>query len=401
MSNVATMQGSAERRYDMDRLRVGALGLLILYHVLCVFDGRPFVTKSDFAGAWADGLVALLTPWRMSLVFLIGGVAVRFLLDKLDTFAFLRDRAQRLIVPFVFAVIFLAPPQVYVAELEAGGHPGAFFDFWMHRAPVAVNYHGLGMPNLEHAWFLPYLFFYAAAAAFLWSANRGLFSQAQRWLERTPVWLLVTAFMLWFALMDAVIAPWHARSALIFTDITGHLRYVPTFVLGVLIARSNVIRSRFIAARKWLLALAALFTAASLGWLFYLGPQESGAQSVSLFAIRGLFGGVVLFAILAWAAALLNRPSKALAYASDAILPVYLLHQTLLVLAAYYTGANHWPVAVEFPYLIIVSLGGSLLIYHTLIRNSRILRVLFGLRATRRAQIESPAAAVSLQRQAV
>jgi glucans biosynthesis protein C len=386
MVTVANSSVSSGRRYDVDWLRLGALALLILYHVLCVFDSRAWLTKSEYAGPWADGFIALLTPWRITLVFLIGGVAVRFLLDKLDTYDFVRDRVQRLIVPFVFAVVVLAPPQAYVSLVERGLEHNSFWDFWMHRAWSVVHYHGLAMPSLEHAWFLPYLFGYSVVTAFLWRYRAKVFAAARRAIEAAPTWAMVAGVMAWFVFVDAVVTPLHARSVLVFTDITGHLRFAPIFVLGFIVARSAPFWSKLHAARHSVWAAAIVLMAAS----YVAGHID--APDVAVLAMRALYGGAMLFAFVALGAAVMNKPSPVIAYGADAILPIYLLHQTLVVVIAHFSGANHWPVLAEFTFLMVVALALPLALYHTLIRPSRVLRFLFGVRI-RGSAFRAPAVA--------
>src|SRR5690606_18260007 len=113
---------SHARRADIDYLRVGALALLILYHVLLVFDSNWWRVKSDHAGPWADYFVSVLTPWRMSLVFLIGGMAARFMIERTSAGSFIRERAGKLLTAFVFAMIVLMPLQRYV-RLDDTGAP--------------------------------------------------------------------------------------------------------------------------------------------------------------------------------------------------------------------------------------------------------------------------------------
>ena len=114
------------------------------------------------------------------------------------------------------------------------------------------------------------------------------------------------------------------------------------------------------------------------------------------FVIRGAYAGVGIFAVSALAAWLLDRPSAFLTYATDAILPIYLMHQTALVVTADTVVELDWPLPLEFAALLASALLLPLAIYHLLIRNTPILRVLFGLRprprTARPATAATPAA---------
>ncbi len=360
------------RRHDIDWLRIIALGLLVVYHVLCVFNSSGWEIKSAHAGPWADGVIALLTPWRMTLVFVIGGIAARFLFEKLDAMALARNRAQRLILPFIFGVIFLAPPQTYIRLSAAGAEHGSFLDFWLHRFWFANQIHGVHFPDFVHLWFLPYLFTYAVLVACIWKWRPVLFARASHWADAAPVWLLLALVMAWMVFVGNYVEPWKHRTMVFFYDLSGHLKYGPAFLFGVLIARGNLFWRRVAAARWWLLALAAaLGTASYAAWLITHGKLE-------MLWLRELYGAVTVFAALAFGVVFLNRPSAALTYCNDAVLPVYVLHQTLLVLIASVSGAMLWPVEAALPFLLISTLATSIALYHFLIRHTSWLRALFG-----------------------
>jgi hypothetical protein len=95
---------------------------------------------------------------------------------------------------------------------------------------------------------------------------------------------------------------------------------------------------------------------------------------------KGLFGGVMFFAVFAWGSWTFSRPLPGLPYATDAILPVYLLHQTVLVVVAYASGALSWPAPLAFPFLVLMTFGLPLLLYHFVIRHAPLLGFLFGVR---------------------
>ena len=120
------------RRTDLDWLRIGAFGLLILYHVGVFYAPAPFAV-----GAWSPRplpwLVVpmlALSPWRLLLLFVISGAATRFMADRLATGALFASRSVRLLVPLVFGVLVIVPPQAFVQVLERYGYHGGFLAFW-------------------------------------------------------------------------------------------------------------------------------------------------------------------------------------------------------------------------------------------------------------------------------
>ena len=71
-----------ERRYDLDWIRILAFGLLILYHVGMYYVTWDWHVKSPHASATLEPLMMLTSPWRMSALFLVSGVATAYLLAR-------------------------------------------------------------------------------------------------------------------------------------------------------------------------------------------------------------------------------------------------------------------------------------------------------------------------------
>ena len=71
----------AERHYGLDWLRIAAFALLIVYHVAMVFAPWHWVIKAHHTYLALTLSMALLTPWRLPLLFAVSGYASRRLFD--------------------------------------------------------------------------------------------------------------------------------------------------------------------------------------------------------------------------------------------------------------------------------------------------------------------------------
>lgn len=385
--------GFGERRADVDSLRVLALALLIVYHVLLIYSGYElWRVNSSHHGYWADYLIAALTPWRMAAVFFIGGVAVRFMLSRASYGAFVQERAARLMVAFLFAVVVLVPPQRFVRLDQFGGQQD-YLNYLLHEAPYATSYLGLHVPQFAHAWFLPYLFAYSLLiGAWWWLAPRSM-QRAQAMVAAAPVWLIVLAAMAWFGFLDVNVMIEHPYNRMFLNDFSAHVKFLPVFALGVMVGKSEAFRTGLdrIKWPLWALSACLLVISASLKWMFLHHLVDEAVWAL----VRGLFGGAMLFGVVAFAQWALNRPSKALTYASDAILPVYLLHQTVLILVADSVVTQRWPLPLEFGVIIMAATVIPLVVYHVLIRRTPWLRFLFGQRSAAREHPSAAPAAVA------
>jgi surface polysaccharide O-acyltransferase-like enzyme len=87
-----------------------------------------------------------------------------------------------------------------------------------------------------------------------------------------------------------------------------------------------------------------------------------------------------LLAILGFGKVFLNKPSKVLSYANESVYPLYILHQSVELVFAYYIIQLDLSVLPKFILLVVATFGVSLLIYEILIKRFNLTRLLFGMK---------------------
>jgi surface polysaccharide O-acyltransferase-like enzyme len=75
-----------------------------------------------------------------------------------------------------------------------------------------------------------------------------------------------------------------------------------------------------------------------------------------------------------------TRRQRVYGYLAAAVLPLYVLHQPIVVAVAYFVVGRPAPIAVEYVVLVTVSLALTLAAYELLVRRTRVTRFLFGMR---------------------
>ena len=86
---------------------------------------------------------------------------------------------------------------------------------------------------------------------------------------------------------------------------------------------------------------------------------------------------------LAFGSLFLNANNRFLAYANEAVLPFYILHQTVIIVIGVYVV--QWAAGVEVKYLTISKtlLVAIMAIYELVVRRINLLRFLFGMKTRR------------------
>jgi glucan biosynthesis protein C len=380
------------RRYDLDWVRIGAFLLLIVYHVGMYYVTWDWHVKSPQATHAIEPLMMLTSPWRLSLLFLVSGVATGYLLARQGAPHFLGQRSTRLLIPLVFGMLVIVPPQSYLEVVEKVGYAGSFAEFF--RLYI-TGFHGfcrgtdcLIMPTWNHLWFVAYLWVYTVV---LFLCVR-LAPPVIPWLRRTAarhlsgagilIWPLVYLCAIRFGL-----APRFPATHALVDDWYDHAMYFGVFLLGFSLAGTKAPWAALERAR-WVSAGMAV-----LAWAFfvaYVGAYSDDAsvppEALRLFA-RFVYAAeqwLAIAAIVGFAHRHLTHDNAARRYLTTAIFPVYILHQTVIVVVAHALKPSHLYAPVEGLLLVLVTLATCFLGYEA-IRRARLLRPLFGLERGRPA----------------
>ncbi len=381
-----------QRRHDLDGLRIIAFGLLILYHV-----GMYYVAdwgwhiKSPEPSFTLQNLMLLTNPWRMSLLFFVSGAALFFASRSIGPLVLVQLRNRRLLLPLLFGMAVIVPPQLYVelrtAEGMAPGY-GQFYSMYLdtHTTLYPQYQHApLGLLTWNHLWFLAYLWVYTL----LFVLVKPLLDRGAGWLQlKRPgwLWILLVPVLLLTVVRIALGEAYPPNNALV-GDWYNHARYLAFLFGGYLLANCAGFWER-IAERAWWLLLGAVASYLGILLIFHgqlpvwLPGLNGGQQWMLTRLLVSVDQWLWLLAVLALGHRYLNRPSRVARYMNDAILPWYMLHQTLIVVAAYSLVSLALPRGIEAAVLVLVTVVGCALGYE-LVKRFRLTRVLFGLKTVR------------------
>jgi glucan biosynthesis protein C len=368
------------RKYFLDWLRVIAFGVLIFFHVGMLYVTWGYNLKSPRIYPALEWGMEVALPWRMALLFVISGVACRFLIAKLGAGRFALDRLTRLGVVILTGMLLVNPIQVWVQLISQGDTTKGYLDFWFtsYLASDSSLYQSLGrpMPTWDHLWFLVYLLFYTLLFAAVFALSRMRKSET-----RLPFWTVLILPALWMSVTNVVIATWAPFTHALVNDWGAHLKWLGLFAIGAVLAYRTenwtVIRQHRHTLLCSALCLLAILFASRYA---VMHTDEKDLYGMAYRVVQGIYGWVVVLTLAGYAAHHLDKPSSTLSYLNEAVLPVYVVHQPILLAAAYLLFPLSLPVAIEASLLVCATALGSLAIYHVAIRPWRAARFLFGLK---------------------
>jgi glucan biosynthesis protein C len=390
-------ENAMQRRHDLDWVRVCAFALLVLYHVGMYYVTWDWHVKSPAASDALEPFMLLSSPWRLSLLFLVSGTATAFLLDRAQRSAeatgtrtrFLGGRSWRLLLPLVFGMLVIVPPQAYyevVEQLPGGYHAGylAFYARYLTAYDGFCDADGcLRIPTWNHLWFVAYLWVYTVALWLLWRLAPRILHAARHLLAaRTTGWgVLLWPFLLLGVARVLLIDRFEQTHALV-DDWYNHAQYFGVFLFGFLIARTDaawsaIDRLRWPALVVWLVSWAGLI--AYFTRFADVDPPDWLRMTMRMGWALNQWCAIV--AVLGFAHHWRPGDSRALRYLVPAVFPIYILHQTVIVVVAHHLKPLAIPPVVEGPLLVAITFAACFAGYEG-IRRLRWLRPLFGLKRT-------------------
>ena len=370
-----TQPAPSQRRADLDWIRVTAFGLLILFHVSLVYAPWDWHVHSKHTFAWLEEATAATGPWRLSLLFLVSGAALRFMSRRYSPGEVLRARMARLIPPLLFGVLILVPPQSWLEAVDKGSWTAGLIPWWLSE----FSFRGLadGVP-LNHLWFVEYIAVYSLAAVLLMTRPDWL-AKLEAAVERLlGGWRLLVLPLLFFALARQLVFPPFGQTNQLTNDWYNHLTSLGVFLFGFTVAGRESVWKTFEANRR--AALVTFLVSTPLLMAVTAHPAGMAYGGWIKHALHGVEQWSAIAAILGFGSRYLrNTDGPALRYLTDAVFPCYLAHQTLLVIAVRLVKPLNLPAAVEAMVLVTATVGGSLLVYE-LARRSGPMRPLWGLK---------------------
>lgn len=346
---------TTNRRYDIDWIRVIAIGLLLIYHVAIGFQPWgmmiAFITNStSWDSLWIP--MTMINVWRIPLLFFVSGMGVYFAMQNRNWKQVLKERTFRILLPFVFGMFCIVPLHLFI---------------WQRYYNFDMKY----TADPGHLWFLANIFLYVVLFSplffYLKRNEEGKLVRGIAKVFSTPIGLLVVVTS--FVLEAMIIKPypyelyamtWH-----------GFFLGLLAFFFGFCFVLSGNGFWNMILKFRWMFVAIAMtlfifrLVYFKMNTPVYLLVFESQCWIISVFAFGYKY---------------LNRPSKALTYLSQAAYPVYILHMIFLYLGSIWIFRLNMDIRVQFILVLLITIGGCFATYEV-IRRLKWIRPLFGLKA--------------------
>ena len=360
---------TSNRRYDIDWVRVIAIGLLLIYHVAIGFQTWGIMigfiaNEKTWESLWIP--MSMLNVWRIPLLFFVSGMGVYFAIQNRDWKQLVQERSLRIFVPYLFGMVAIVPISSFI---------------WQYHNGFAISYAPF---NPGHLWFLGnilvYVVFFLPVLYYLKANENGKIATWIKKLLSNPLGLLVViaAFMAEAILVkpnpyEMYAMTWH-----------GFFLGLLAFFFGFCFVLSGDNFWNMILKWRWLFISAAV-----LLFIYRLNQFQMRVPGYQLAIESNLW----ILSVFAFGYKYLNRPSKVLSYLSQAAYPVYIIHMIFLFLGSQLIFPLDLDVHLQFILVLVFTGVGCFVTYEFVIRRVKFIRPLFGLRV--KADVERKLSAVA------
>ncbi|HET9057157.1 MAG TPA: acyltransferase family protein [Chitinophagaceae bacterium] len=380
---------NSSRQAYLDWLRILAILGVLFFH-----SAMPFVAEWQWhiKNKETSNLLLEFNFWlsrfRMPLLFFISGTVSYFMLKNKSAGSFITLRFRRLFIPLIAGTFLIVPPQLYLERLTQG-YTGSYINFYDKIFEFKI--YPKGNLSWHHLWFIWYLFVYDVVFApiFKWCLSQ----KGQLFLQR----LNSLAKGKWIYLL---IVP----SVIVYTSLS--LKYPETndfihdwcrlfywllfLLVGFLCIANPLLMDSLEKNRRTSFAIAftSLIVINYLRWN-HLEPENIHHWTMYAYlSLYPLTAWLWVMTAVGYGKKYLNRKHKILDYINQSVYPFYILHQTVIVIIAYYVVQTTDSILIKYLFTVITSFVLSMTIYHLFIRPYTFTRFLFGMKSKKKISVE-------------
>lgn len=398
---------TTQRQSYLDWLRILSIaGVLFLHSAMPYAANQVWHIRDKDNSTLLLYAIGFLHLFRMPLLFFISGTVSYYMMQRRSAWSFIGLRCTRLLIPLLVGIFIIVPPQIYMERLTQG-FKGNYWDFYktvFEFKPYPMG----GSFSWHHLWFIAYLFIYDLIFApfFMWmiSDKSKAVKQALHKLSQGKwVYVLAIPSIVWYALLSYRFP----ETGALVNDYC-YFVYWLFFVLAgfVCILVPSLMDSL---QRNRRFAIGVGFVCLMLMYYSWLNDEKLPLIPVSIWhffsaALRPVIAWGWVLGLIGYGKQYLNKSHRVLNYLNQAVYPFYILHQTVIVILAYYiTKAAGDDILMKYIFTFGVTLFITMGIYHFFIKPYRAIAFLFGMKPAgdgkKKKVIEVPAKAIIIKQQ--
>ena len=378
-----------KRIYYVDWLRILAIMAVFFFHSSRFFDPLYWHVKNPRQSASVLIFLEFVNLWIMPLFFFLSGASSIFGIRK-PFGSFVSGKITRLMIPFIIGVLLIVPPQKYVEALSHNTFTGGYIEFLKGYFSGGIFNYRIGVSPLwfgalsYHLWFLGHLFVISVLLFPLikYISNKG--DAILNWIYKATS-LNGGALLMFIPIaIVRIILKKHFPDYTSWCDFAMYSLY---FLWGFIYTHHEGLKQTI--ARSW---YSALITGGILYGLYEVSYFFKDTAFGALFQNNNVYGYYLfqetagalaswswIIVIMAAGMKYFNFESKYRKSLNEAVLPFYIIHQTVLLLIGYIVVQWSWNSWGKFGFITAASLFTIITIYMLGIKPFNFVRFMLGM----------------------
>jgi glucans biosynthesis protein C len=380
------------RRHDLDWLRFIAIAILLFFHTGMWFNHWGWHVKNNELSYSFQYWMIWSHYFRMPLLLFISGAGTYMALGKRTVGEFRKERYSRLLVPLIFGMFVVVPPQIYYERISQYSNYWEFYKTVFQFKPYPIG----GSLSWHHLWFVLYLLIFSMIALpllkYLRSAKSENFKEKCLWLLSSPAGLLLIPSIL-ILNTQFILRPFFPEETHdLIHDWAYFVFYFAFFLMGIICYSIPQLWQAIGSNRKYLLVTTLFSLIPFYACYFHFRgliqlPWDEETLGDFFDRTGILVSWFTVITIIAYGQHYLNKPHPWLSKISEGLYPFYILHQTVIIAIGYYVCQWDWSIAAKYWTICFLTLTSCVAFYLLLIRPFNAMRFLFGVKMKRNLKV--------------
>lgn len=336
------------RKHYLDNIRIIVILLLFPYHTFMIWNN--FGAKFYIWGGNNNTLSALLilvSAWIMPILFVIAGISTRYSLEKRNKKQFTRERIKRIFIPFISGLILLIPFQTLFARKFFFNYDGGLLENLFYFFTHISDLNGYdGMFTFGHLWFLLYLLIITLVTLLV--IKKLPFDKVNSKISKINIMGIILLFLPIFIFYSFGNFGGQSIGKYMLLYLLGYYLFSEDFIEKI-VKHKAIILSLFVITQVLLVIL-------------YFKYGYYGDLLVNFVEWLGTLSCIIIGKLF------LNKENKLTNYFRKASFPIYILHQTFLIMIGYYTLIIVDSIVLQINVIMLGSLILTIMVYEIICR---------------------------------
>jgi len=337
------------RKYWIDNLRWVTVLLVLLYHVIYLYNNKGvFGGVGGFGDGpqYQDVVMYVLYPWFMPLLFLLAGISARYALTRHSIGAWFKSRTRKLLVPSTIGLFVIHWIVGYFNTHIEGTD-------MLAAVPQPIKYIVWAFNGTGPLWFIQLL--WVLSLVLLVVKKLDAKDKLWNWCRKIGItWIILFGILFWLAHQTLIMTPTivSADTKIILAGMYNLYKpffYIVPFLLGYFVFSHDEVQKKV--QKVWIPLMGCAVVAGSVLIITTFGENNTTPQYLRS-PLNNIYGWLMCLAMMGWFKACFDRTGHFAKYMTRTSFGLYIVHYLFIAslgyMMKYYTELP--PVAI---YLIL------------------------------------------------